>query len=297
MIDVLNTVIVSFEGLLRYAMREAKRCTVGGYPIEHSLTPYLFALVHEHLGLEYFSLGKIASEYIDEVINCNDVSKPSEKFKETVREITQSIDGEFFDCRAIPEIKVLAKDFDFNGIIKWGSITSPLKHQFGKNIVNCYTVDERGLRYSMTDGFAVILVAEHFGLNFNSNPVLCLKGGGSTAIATAEAWLSRGGEIKALNGRRSLPEYLLIRCNSELEPNLFLDFDSSSDSDYLTLTPKYASKVNAFKNNIDGRWMLIAQHLLSWAILFSPENAEKLPSMDLLFKRLISLESSGISMF
>jgi len=297
MIDVLNTVIVSFEGLLRYAMREEKRCTVGGYPIEHSLTPYLFALVHEHLGLEYFSLGKIASEYIDEVINCNDVSKPSEKFKETVREITQSIEGEFFDCRAIPEIKVLAKDFDFNGIIKWGSITSPLKHQFGKNIVNCYTVDERGLRYSMTDGFAVILVAEHFGLNFNSNPVLCLKGGGSTAIATAEAWLSRGGELKALNGRRSLPEYLLIRCNSELEPNLFLDFDSSSDSDYLTLTPKYTSKVNAFKNNIDGRWMLIAQHLLSWAILFSPENAEKLPSMDLLYKRLISLESSGFSMF
>ena len=297
MIDVLNTVIVSFEGLLRYAMGEEKRCNVGGYPIEHSLTPYLFALVHEHLGLEYFSLGKISSEYIDEVINSNDFSKPSEKFKETVREITQSIKGEFFDYRNIPEIKVITKDFDFKGIIKWGSITSPLKHQFGKNTVNCYTIDEKGLRYSMTDGFAVILVAEHFGLNFNSKPVLCLKGGGSTAIATAEAWLSKGGKIKALNGRRSLPEDLLTRCNSELEPNLFLDFDSSSDSDYLTLTPKYNSKVNAFKNNIDGRWMLIAQHLLAWAILFSPENAEKLPSMDLLFKRLISLESSGISMF
>ena len=57
------------------------------------------------------------------------------------------------------------------------------------------------------------------------NPVLCLKGGGSTAIATANAWISLGGNIQAINGRRPLPDDILDKCSSELEPDLFIDFD------------------------------------------------------------------------
>ena len=45
-------------------------------------------------------------------------------------------------------------------------------------------------------------------------------------------------------------------------------------------------------DEIDGRWMLIAQHLLAWAVLFYPEKAEDLPSLELLFDRLILLEKS-----
>jgi hypothetical protein len=120
---------------------------------------------------------------------------------------------------------------------------------------------------------------------------LHLKGGGSASIATAKAWLSMGGQIKAINGKRSLPDDILMKCNSQLSPNLFLDFDESSDSDYLVLFPNYSSKLIFEKGKIDGRWMLIAQHLLAWAVLFSPENADNLPSLDLLFKRLVFLES------
>ena len=90
---------------------------------------------------------------------------------------------------------------EFDGNMLWGSITSPLKHQFGDILLNCFVLDELGLRTAMTDGFAVVLVAQHFGVDFELNPVLCLKGGGSTAVATANAWLSKGGNIQAINGR------------------------------------------------------------------------------------------------
>ena len=68
-----------------------------------------------------------------------------------------------------------------------------------------------------------------------------MKGGGSTAIATANAWISLGGNIQAINGRRPLPDDILDKCSSELEPDLFIDFDNSSDSESLVLFPKYTS--------------------------------------------------------
>ena len=37
--------------------------------------------------------------------------------------------------------------------------------------------------------------------------------------------------------------------------------------------------------------MLVAQHLLSWSVLFAPEKQNDLPSIKLLFKRLVLLES------
>jgi len=294
MIDVLKTVIVSFEGLFRCAMGEEKRCNVAGFPIKHSLTPYLFALVHEHLNLEWEMPRKIATSSVSDIFKTSESTNVSKEFKEGVEKVTKEIKGKTFNFQNIPKIEVYHKEMNFDGFIHWGSITSPLKHQFGSTPANCYTFDKRGLRYSMTDGYAAVLVAEHFGLNFDSNPVLCLKGGGSAAIATAEAWFSMGGNIKAENGKRKLPEKLLRKCDSESDPDLYLDFDNSSNSDSLSLIPKYDSEIQDSENRIDGRWMLVSQHLLAWAILFSPENAERLPSLDLLFKRLISLESMNI---
>ena len=296
MIDVLKTVIVSFEGLFRCAMGEEKRCNVAGFPIKHSLTPYLFALVHEHLNLEWQMPGKIATFDVNDIFKISESTTVSKEFKEGVKKVTKELKGENFNFQNIPKIEVYQEEMNFDGYVHWGSITSPLKHQLGSTPANCYTFDKRGLRYSMTDGYAVVLVAEHFGLNFDSDAVLCLKGGGSAAIATAEAWLSMGGNIKAENGKRKLPEKLLVKCDSELNPDLYLDFDNSSNSDSLSLIPKYGYELQDSENRIDGRWMLVSQHLLAWAILFSPENAERLPSLDLLFKRLISLESMKISL-
>ncbi|HJM44913.1 MAG TPA: hypothetical protein QF644_03075 [Candidatus Poseidoniaceae archaeon] len=275
-------------------MGEEKRCNVAGFPIKHSLTPYLFALVHEHLNLEWQMPGKIATSSVDDIFKTSESTNVSKEFKEAVKKVTKEIIGEPFNFQNISKIEVYQEKRNFDGFIHWGSITSPLKHQLGSTPANCYTFDKRGLRHSMTDGYAVVLVAEHFGLNFDSNPVLCLKGGGSAAIATAEAWFSMGGNIKAENGKRKLPEKLLRKCDSESDPDLYLDFDNSSNSDSLSLIPKYDSELQDSENRIDGRWMLVSQHLLAWAILFSPENAERLPSLDLLFKRLISLESMNI---
>ena len=100
-----------------------------------------------------------------------------------------------------------------------------------------------------------------------------------------------GGQIKAINGKRNLPDEILLKCNSLTPPDLFIDFDYSSDSDKLVLFPSYGAEINMLKDKIDGRWMLVAQHLLAWSVLFSPENAELLPSLEVLFKRLVSLES------
>jgi len=276
-------------------MGEEKRCNVAGFPIKHSLTPHLFALVHEHLGLEWEMPAKIATSDVDEIFNNAEKTIVSKNFKEGVKKVTEEIIGDTFNFQNIPLIDIYQKERNFDGFVQWGSITSPLKHQLGESLANCYTFDERGLRYSMTDGYGVVLVAEHFGLNFDANPVLCLKGGGSAAIATAEAWISMGGKIKVENGRRRLPEKLLAKCNPKLDAELYLDFDTSSKSDLLALIPKYGSEVLVSENLIDGRWMLVAQHLLAWAILFSPESADILPSLDLLFKRLISLESMNLN--
>jgi hypothetical protein len=225
-------------------MREQKQCHVAGFPISHSLSPNLFALVHEHLNLKWEMPSKIATSEIDEIFNSRQQNSVSTEFKEMVKKSTESNIGDCFEFQNIPVIDINHKEQDFVGIPQWGSITTPLKHELGVTAANCYTIDERGLRYSMTDGYAVILVAEEFGIDFNSKPVLHLKGG-----------------------------------------------DESSDSDYLVLFPNYSSKLIFEKGKIDGRWMLIAQHLLAWAVLFSPENADNLPSLDLLFKRLVFLES------
>ena len=187
------------------------------------------------------------------------------------------------------QIKISVVEKEFDGNMLWGSITSPLKHQFGDILLNCFVLDELGLRTAMTDGFAVVLVAQHFGVDFELNPVLCLKGGGSTAVATANAWISQGGHIQAISGRRILPDKILENCSTELVPDLFIDFDDSSDSESLVLFPKYTSELIISNKKIDGRWMLVAQHLLSWAVLFAPEKKNDLPSIQLLFERLVLL--------
>jgi len=121
--------------------------------------------------------------------------------------------------------------------------------------------------------------------------VLCLRGGGSASAATANAWLSMGGVVRAIRGRRALPIEILEKCDSKSDPDLYIDFDESSDSEHLVLFPKYRSEIVISDNKIDGRWMLVAQHILSWAVLFAPEKKNDLPSVELLFKRLVLLES------
>ena len=273
-------------------MGEAKRCNVVGFPINHSLSPHLFALVHEHLGFSWKMPRKISTSDINEMYDLRE--KPpllTTEFEQIIKLVTNEINGENIDISEIPTIEIHEVIQEYNGEPQWGSITSPLKHQLGNNLVNCYVVDNERIRCAMTDGYGVVLVAKQFGIDFDTKPVLHVKGGGSSAIATVNAWLSMGGEVKALSGRRDLPDKLILKCTSELDANLCVDFDDSSDSEGLVLFPSYGSDLHVSQNKIDGRWMLIAQHLLAWAVLFAPEERKNLPSLDLLFKRLILLET------
>lgn len=52
----------------------------------------------------------------------------------------------------------------------------------------------------------------------------------------------------------------------------------------------FDSRVESLSANADGRWLLCAQHLMSWASLWAPEYAEHLPSLSLLMTRLIAVE-------
>jgi len=273
-------------------MAESKRCNVVGFPINHSLSPHLFALVHEHLGLSWEMPRKISTSDINEIFDLREKSPMLiTEFEQMVKLVTNEIKGENIDLSEKPSIEIYKIIQEYNGVLQWGSITSPLKHQLENNLVNCYVADNDGVRYAMTDGHGVVLVAKQFGIDFDTNPVLHLKGGGSSAIATANAWLSMGGKVKSLKGKRYLPDELLLNCNSELDANLYVDFDDSSNSKGLVLFPNYSSELQTSPHKIDGRWMLIAQHILAWAVLFAPEEQKNLPSLDLLFKRLVSLES------
>ena len=272
-------------------MARAKKCIVAGSPIEHSLSPHLFSLVHEHLGIPWEETKKVLSTDINDVFLCDEEIQDSKVYRNIIEKVTEQIQGDNLLLEMNHNIKISIIEKEFDGNLLWGSITSPLKHQLEDNILNCFVLDELGLRTAMTDGFAVVLIAQHFGVDFELNPVLCLKGGGSTAIATANAWISLGGNIQAINGRRPLPDDILDKCSSELEPDLFIDFDNSSDSESLVLFPKYTSQLVSSNKKIDGRWMLVAQHLLSWVVLFAPEKKNDLPGIQLLFDRLVLLES------
>ncbi len=271
-------------------MGDSKKCIVAGFPIEHSLSLHLFSLVHEHLGISCKETKKITTNDFENVFRDVQQSLVSEEYQNLIKKITDETQGENIVLELIDKIKISHYEKEFDGTILWGSITSPLKHQLGATM-NCFTLDERGLRTSMTDGFGVVLAAQQFGIDFDVKPVLCLKGGGSASAATANAWLSMGGVVRAISGRRALPTEILEKCNSKSDPDLYIDFDDSSDSEHLVLFPKYDSKIVISDNKIDGRWMLVAQHILSWAVLFAPEKKSDLPSVELLFKRLILLES------
>jgi len=201
----------------------------------------------------------------------------------------------------------------------WLNLTSPLKHQLSSEAVS--TIDEsmalqavntlrwdgQGWWCAGVDGLGVLSVARHHGIQIENGALLGIVGGGGAARATVDAWLKAGGKVRLFSGRRPLqlpPEVESDKSGSPLD--FAVDFDGNGayqnelESCSLRLNPNYQSQNSDIESRIeqlvtmplDGRWMLVAQHLEAWNRLWAPQYADILPSIGLLLTQLIHAENT-----
>ena len=214
----------------------------------------------------------------------------------------------------------------------WISLASPLKHLLSprsgvhpiddsleNGAVNQLRWDGDNWFCAGTDGGGLVAIARHFGFDFEStgveSPLLCLVGGGGSARSCAAAWAAAGGSIWSIDGRRPLDKrgpwiHHLIEGDAvadNIGPRLFIDFDiapGKPESSHPThadvhLISSYNShevgvvvEQNESGLLLDGRWLLVAQHLEAWARLYCPEAAHLLPGLGLTMTRLLAMESA-----
>ncbi len=199
----------------------------------------------------------------------------------------------------------------------WLSLTSPLKHQLGSaslryvddsmgiESLNCLRWNNREWWVASTDGPGLILVAEHLGINMSEEPILDLRGGGGAARSAAWAWSAEGGLLRWLGGRRELREggpWEASMAEDGKDAALTVDFeDQELEVEGLVLNAKYGAMHGSYEerilaladidSGIDGRWLLAAQHLISWSTLWRPDIPHKLPDLGLLLARLAAVEA------
>jgi hypothetical protein len=64
------------------------------------------------------------------------------------------------------------------------------------------------------------------------------------------------------------------------------------ESKYHPIDGDHTERVAALTNKtVDGRWLLVGQHLESWSQLWAPQCRDYLPSLDLLISKLIQAET------
>ena len=299
---------------------------VAGEPIGHSLSPVLTAIVHAHLsrtegitlpGLKGVVViptsgveNALAWGYAGSLPSPPDwelVGSPLGKFRANTlleRAVTTSMEHVEADARLpnapLPDLNF--EDPPAGTEEVWLSLTSPLKHQLSAAAVRCIDNamqirsvntlrwDGRSWWAASTDGPGMILVAEAFG--HSSTGVLGVTGGGGTARSVASAWCDKGGRIKQLGGKRLLEEDgPWILCDDK--PDIVINFDEG-DGDiivtYDSMVGDFDSRIEELASTADGRWLLCAQHLFSWASLWAPSLAKNLPSLSLLMTRLVAVE-------
>jgi hypothetical protein len=300
---------------------------VAGEPIVHSLSPVLTALVHSHLsridGINLPGLKGVVVIPTDGVENAlawgyagslpsppdwELVGSPLGKFRANTlleRAVTASIEGHPAADARLPNapLGVVTSESKFiHDDEVWLSLTSPLKHQLSAAAVKCIDNsmeirsvntlrwDGRSWWAASTDGPGMLIVAEAFGHNVSG--VLGITGGGGTARSVAAAWCQNGGSINQLGGNRLLEDDGPWQFSDD-EPSVSIDFDNDGGDLLVRYDPMegdYNSRIETLSNVADGRWLLCAQHLLSWATLWAPKYAEHLPSISLLMTRLVDVE-------
>jgi hypothetical protein len=121
----------------------------------------------------------------------------------------------------------------------------------------------------------------------------------------AWAWSAEGGLLRWLGGRRELREggpWEASMAKDGIDAVLTIDFENQElEAEGLALNAKYDTMHGSYKervekladvaSGIDGRWLLAAQHLVSWSTLWRPDIPHKLPDLGLLLARLASVEA------
>jgi len=193
----------------------------------------------------------------------------------------------------------------------WLNLTAPLKHQLDSGAVvavdesmvnKCVNVlrwDGRGWWCAGVDGEGVVDALHHHGIEAKEH-ILGLVGGGGAARSTAAAWTAAGGRLPQLPSKRALEDGSWSKGITDEAPTVFVDFDGTLEgkADAICLNSSYNpmkgsvdERVAAIvQNGLDGRWLLVAQHLACWRRLWAPERAGDLPDLGLLLTRLLEAE-------
>ena len=233
---------------------------IAGSPIAHSLTPRLFKIVGEYVGISGIQSVFIEAKSIDEFLDS-----------------IKSLDGDI-----------------------WISCTSPLKHSpqerlgvlapEGINAINQLKRLDGEWSGTSTDGLGFIAAVKHIGIN-PKGTILKMRGGGSAARSIASVWSSEGGLIHPIDGRRNLVDGpwndAIVK---EGNAAIAIDLDTfAGGGGSEKLTAKKQVSISYGKNwKIDdfAIIMVAAQHLEGWKKLFSPNNIAQLPSLVELLKLL-----------
>lgn len=289
------------------------RAAVAGHPVHHSLTPALFMFVADHLresgeGLRIELLKNIDTFDLPEAMaiaytSNRDSSRKAKRGAAAPR-------SEFWLSLTTPLKHMVPPEsaIELLGEARQIACVNQMLHDGhgwrGAATDGIGLVDvarENGIQFPAQEG----------QVKAGSEPLLCLHGGGSTARSCATAWTEAGGSIWWDGGRRALDRRgpwskSLIsaeQVSGHLGRRLHIDFDvhpSSPVDSEITAHPSSASPADgpdivvsaAYGLGpvvttrsegdhlvLDGRWLLAAQHLAAWRLLFRPGLAESLPEL------------------
>lgn len=198
----------------------------------------------------------------------------------------------------------------------WINLTSPLKHQIQSMVftpidealdiisVNALRYDGQGWYCATTDGEGVVYVAYQFGIDVADGATLGINGGGGAARSIASAWMKHGGRVVSIGGKRQLPATLVnAKSTDEVVLDLTIDTEGSLEQAMdgtVQLNPVYSplpgsidermEYLSPVSSVIDGRWMLVAQHLECWRSLWTPHFSDHLPTLEQLMTWLVAIE-------
>ena len=232
---------------------------IAGYPISHSLTPRLFSLVGEYLGMTARTV-YLEARGIDEFAS-----------------LVEDLEGEVWTSCTAPLKHSPQERLGVNG-------------PEGVNAINQLRRKDGVWSGTSTDGVGFVAACRHIGIE-PKGCVLRIRGGGSAARAIAAAWSNEGGQIIAEEGRRPLvsgPWDSAIIDDGDAVIGIDLDAapaggDSTPLDAEIQVSISYGDGAKADEFAVI---MVAAQHLEAWRLLFAPERARELPSLSLLLQKL-----------